>query len=369
MAIKDKLYSMIPMEEIEQSAQTQIYDVLALPCLKKLAIMPDVHAGYDLVIGGVALLDDHISPSFVGYDIGCGMVFVSTGVKTSEIFPDERAKVELFHKIQHSIPSGFSCRKDRDYGFPKFKSAAGNKDLTVRVNDKVESQSGTLGGGNHFIEIGENLAGEVCITIHSGSRNAGHTIGGFYMKMGRLFPLGSLMGQAYLQDMDYALQFALYNRELMLREVLALMKFKDRDIKRIMAGMVNENHNHAVVTPEGVLHRKGATPADLGQFGIIPANMRDGVYITRGLGNQEYLSSASHGCGRRMGRKEAKRSLDLGEFKAQMAGIVSTADKNVLDEAPGAYKDINEILSYQQDVVIEVIDFVKPLINVKAQGD
>jgi len=369
MAITDKLHSLIPMEQIEPSALTQILDVLSLDCLKKLAIMPDVHTGYDLVIGGVALLDGHISPSFVGYDIGCGMVFISTGVRTSDLLPDKRARVGLFQKIQNLIPSGFSSSKTKDHGFGRFVSPSGNKELISRVTDKVESQAGTLGGGNHFIEIGENRAGEVCITIHSGSRNVGHSIGSFYMKQGRLFPLDSDMGRAYRQDMNYALEFALYNRETMLRTVLALMSFSEQDVKRIMAGMINENHNHAVETPEGILHRKGATPAELGQLGIIPANMRDGVYITRGLGNKEYLSSASHGCGRRMGRKEAKRTLDLQEFKGQMAGIVSTADKTILDEAPGAYKEISAVIAYQEGVVIEVVDFVKPLINVKAQGE
>lgn len=365
----DKLKLLIPLEEIEPSALTQIHDVLSLDCLKKLVIMPDVHTGYDLVIGGVALLDDHISPSFVGYDIGCGMVYISTGIRTADLLPDSRAKVGLFQKIQNLIPSGFASRKSKVFGFPKFVSPSGNKDLITRVNDKVENQAGTLGGGNHFIEIGENRSGEVCITIHSGSRNVGHSIGGYYMKQGRLFPLNSDLGRAYQHDMNYALNFALYNRETMLRTVLALMNFNEQDITRIMTGMVNENHNHAVVTTDGVLHRKGATPADLGQIGIIPANMRDGVYITRGLGNQEYLSSASHGCGRRMGRKEAKRSLDLEEFKGQMERIVSTSDKTTLDEAPGAYKDITSVIAYQEGIVIEVIDFVKPLINIKAQGD
>ena len=113
--------------------------------------------------------------------------------------------------IQNLIPSGFASRKSKDFGFPKFVSPSGNNDLITRVNDKVENQAGTLGGGNHFIEIGENRSGEVCITIHSGSRNVGHSIGGYYMKQGRLFPLNSDLGQAYLHDMDYALNFALYN--------------------------------------------------------------------------------------------------------------------------------------------------------------
>ncbi len=133
--------------------------------------------------------------------------------------------------------------------------------------------------------------------------------------------------------------------------------------------MINENHNHAVVTDEGVLHRKGATPAELDQPGIIPANMKDGVYITRGLGNREYLSSASHGCGRRMGRNQAKKQLDLDNFRRQMKDVVSIADRSTLDEAPDAYKSIEEVLAMQEGIVIDVTDFVRPLINIKAQGD
>jgi len=364
----EKLKLLIPMEEIEQTAQQQIYDILGLDCLKTLAIMPDVHAGYDLVIGGVALLDGNISPSFVGYDIGCGMCHLSTGVQASEMFPTLESKEALFHKIVEHIPSGFACRKAGDNGFHKFDSLTGNKQLIDRVNDRVAMQSGTLGGGNHFIEVGENRNGEVCVTIHSGSRNAGHTIGEYYMRKGRMFPLDSELGQAYYHDMEYALQFALYNRKMMLVSVLEVMGLGYQSTK-LLKDMVNENHNHAVVTSDGVLHRKGATPADMGQMGIIPANMRDGVYITRGLGNKEYLASASHGCGRVMGRKEAKRSLDVEEFKHQMQGIVSCAGATTLDEAPNAYKNIDRVIALQAGVVIDIVDFVKPLINVKAQGE
>ncbi len=363
-----KLKTLLPMEFIEQSAQQQIYDVLSLDCLKTLAIMPDVHAGYDLVIGGVALLDGHISPSFVGYDIGCGMIHVSTGIKVSDILPDAKSREDLFTKVLDAIPTGFSCRKNSDNGFAVFQSRTNDKDLIARINEKVSTQAGTLGGGNHFIEIGENRTGEACITIHSGSRNVGHTIGGYYMRKGRMFELESELGQQYLQDMNYALEFALYNRKLMLISILELMGLGYKS-KQILSGMINENHNHAVVTPDGVLHRKGATPADQGQLGIIPANMRDGVYITKGLGNPEFLSSASHGCGRVMGRKEAKRSLDIDVFKGQMEGIVLCVGASTLDEAPGAYKDINEVIARQEGVVVEVVDFVKPLINVKAQGE
>lgn len=368
MSVMDKLKTLIPMEQIEQSAQQQVFDVLRLDCLKKLAIMPDVHAGYDLCIGGVALLDGMISPSFVGYDIGCGMCYVDTGATVAELFPRGRDDMEkVQRKILEVTPTGFSSLPSPS-DVMVYSSGHLPKEVSARVKEKSRQQIGTLGGGNHFIEIGENGSGHVVITIHSGSRNVGHTIGGWYMKQGRMFPLESELGQMYQLDLKFSLDWALENRKQMILQVLDCLVLGWQS-KKILATMVNENHNHAVVTPDGVLHRKGATPADAGQLGIIPANMRDGVYITKGLGNAEYLSSASHGCGRKMGRNQAKKSLDLATFKAQMEGVVSIADKTTLDEAPDAYKDIKGVLSLQEGIVVEVIDHAKPLINIKAQGD
>ncbi|QOX80892.1 RtcB family protein (plasmid) [Trichlorobacter lovleyi] len=356
------------MEQIEQSAQQQIYDVLRLDCLKKLAIMPDVHAGYDLCIGGVALLDGMISPSFVGYDIGCGICYVDTGVTAAELFPRGRKDMELVQrKIMERIPTGFSSLSSPVDGMV-YDATHLPKDVSSRAKEKSRQQMGTLGGGNHFIEIGENRAGNIVVTIHSGSRNVGHTLGGYYMKQGRMFPLDSELGQMYQQDLQFSLDWALENRRQMILEILDCLVLGYQS-KKILATMVNENHNHAVVTGEGVLHRKGATPAEAGQLGIIPANMRDGVYITEGLGNDTYLSSASHGCGRKMGRNQAKKTLDLEQFQGQMKDVVSIADKTTLDEAPGAYKDIKGVLALQEGVVVTVVDFARPLINIKAQGD
>ncbi len=142
----------------------------------------------------------------------------------------------------------------------------------------------------------------------------------------------------------------------------------------LMKTVINENHNHAV--PYGLkpgssinenlfLHRKGATPANKGQLGVIPGNMRDGVYVTKGLGNEEYLSSASHGAGRKMGRKKAKKTLDHNRFKQQMHGITCSTDKSILDEAPDAYKKIEDVLKMQVEIVVDIVDHIKPLINVK----
>lgn len=366
MSILDKFVSLIPMEEIEQSAQKQIYDVLRLDCLKKLAIMPDVHAGYDLPIGGVALLDGYISPSFVGFDIGCGMCHLSLDIPYTDISKDELEA--LYRNILRVIPTGFSSHvHSKDY-LIKFNSAVLNKQTVERVREKADFQLGTLGGGNHFIEVGHNKYGKLCLTIHSGSRNVGHTIGGAYMKLGRLFSIDSELGQAYLHDMNYALDWALENRLQMMRRVLGVLGSKPwQNADKLLKQVINENHNHAVITPDGILHRKGATPADKDQLGIIPANMRDGVYITKGLGNKEFLSSASHGCGRTMGRNVAKKTLNYAKFVVQMEGIVCSTDRSILDEAPEAYKDVNYVLKAQEGITVEVIDYIKPLLNIKAQ--
>jgi len=361
MSKLDKLQSMVPMEEIEQSAQQQIYDVLSLECLKKLAIMPDVHAGYDLPIGGVALLDGMISPSFVGFDVGCGMCSVDTNIPQYELSKDNLK--QLYDDIVKTIPTGFSSLDKSDYHFEYVIHSHMPKEVKQRVKEKSVMQLGTLGGGNHFIEIGiSQNTGTYCVTIHSGSRNVGHTIGGWYMKQGRMFPLLSDLGLSYLGDMNFALEWALYNRLKMINKICKILGVTYKSNL-----LINENHNHAIITKEGVLHRKGATPADAHQLGIIPANMRDGVYITKGLGNEKFLSSASHGCGRTMGRNAAKKNLDYDKFVGQMEGVVCSTDRSILDEAPEAYKDINYVMKAQEGITIDVVDFIKPVLNIKAK--
>jgi len=289
----------------------------------------------------------------------CGMCSLDTGIKAASV----TTLRGIYNDILKVIPTGFSSHtKDQGYDWVLFSDVM-DVNTHQRVQAKVGTQLGTLGGGNHFIELGENQKGNLCVTIHSGSRNVGHTIGGWYMKKGRLFPLESELGQAYLQDMNFALEWALENRLRMMTQVLQCLGLHPNQLAN---RVINENHNHAVVTPEGVLHRKGATPADLGQLGVIPANMRDGVYITEGLGESYYLSSASHGCGRVMGRNQAKKTLDYQEFKDGMQGIICSTNRSILDEAPAAYKDINYVLAKQEGVTVSVIDHIRPLLNIKA---
>ncbi|MBU1001478.1 MAG: RtcB family protein [Proteobacteria bacterium] len=353
----DRLRLTIPLEQIEGGAREQIERTLALPCLKVLAIMPDVHVGYDLPIGGVALLDGHIWPGAVGYDIGCGMCHVLTEKPLAEL-PDLH---QVYNRILQLIPVGFETHKKKT-GFDKFPNVSGDGKLNDVVREKAPIQLGTLGGGNHFIEIGVNPYDIVGITIHSGSRHPGWQIGDYYMKKTKgPVPVDSAIARAYVQDMEWALEYALENRAAMMRRCLEALGLGED----LMQGMINENHNHAEITPAGVLHRKGATPAESGQLGIIPANMRDGVWITRGLGNEFFLCSASHGAGRTMSRKKARQAIDFRSFMAQMEGIVAPVEPRLLDEAPDAYKKIDDVLKAQDGVLVDVIDHFRPVLVVK----
>jgi tRNA-splicing ligase RtcB len=174
-------------------------------------------------------------------------------------------------------------------------------------------------------------------------------------------------GQQYLNDMNFALDYALENRKIMMEKVLTLFNYNYKDISYLIHHtMVNENHNHAIVDHNQVLHRKGATPAEKGQIGIIPGSMKTGVYVTEGLGNDEYLQSASHGAGRKMSRGVAKKKITMERFKEQMNGIVAKVEHSTKDEAPDAYKNLHTIIKEQEGIVIKTIDHSSPLINVKA---
>jgi len=375
----DKLEMLLPMEEVEYEAQQQIYAALDHDFVKKMAVMPDAHTGYTMIIGGVALCDNVISPEYVGYDLSCGVACVITNLKAHKF--NKNKLVKIYNKIVERIPVGFNCHEEaQDYvefggagcQFNHMVAKPKQKLNNQRVNDRVRMQLGTLGGGNHYISIGVNRDGFISIDLHSGSRNVGHQIATFYMALSKLvdtdlpagfFHLNNVYGQAYLKDLKYAEQYALDNRKHMMGVILNILGL---DMVDYVDDMINENHNHAVVMDEGmVLHRKGATPADKGQKGLIPINMKDGTYITVGLGNDKYLSSASHGAGRKMGRKKAKENLSMEKFEKHMKGIVCNASKDTLDESPDAYKNGDTVIGYQDGIVVDVIDHIKPLINVK----
>jgi tRNA-splicing ligase RtcB len=232
---------------------------------------------------------------------------------------------------------------------------------------------GTLGGGNHFIEIGKDETNKVWIIIHSGSRGVGHGIATEYVRLadpeGKVrdghygFRVDSDNGQAYINDLNWALEYALINRQQMLISVLDAMAFYC-DGHGEWDHLINRNHNHAEEKDGLWIHRKGATHAEDGMMGVIPGNMRDGSFIVRGKGNPDSLYSSSHGAGRVMGRKQAERELNVEDFKATMQGVTALVDESTLDESPLAYKDIFEVMRLQADLV-DTIHHVTPLINVK----
>lgn len=367
----EKLKTLIPLIQLDWGAKEQIYAALELDFLKTLAIMPDCHKGYLLPIGGVALLDGVISPEYVGFDIGCGMCHVATDIDVVDL-GGWNDKIDIFNRIYKRVPIGVGQSNELSSNYKHFESASDNKELNQRVNAKQYIQLGTLGSGNHFIEIGSNRKNKVCVTIHSGSRNPGYSIAGYYMHMSnqedKHLPNGFLdlnndLGKAYEEDLRFGLQYALDNRMIMMGIVLDILGVFN--VPKYLKASINENHNHAVETPDGFLHRKGATPAEKGVLGVIPGTMKSGVYVTMGLGNEEFLSSASHGAGRRFGRKEAQRQITLEQHQGWMEGIVAKVDNSTIDESHKAYKNLATIIGYQEGIVIDVVDYVKPLINVK----
>ena len=342
------------------------------------ALMPDAHAGYSLPIGGVVLTKDVVVPAWVGYDIGCGM----RGVRTN-IIKDDMTKerlVELKELILKAIPMGTNKHKScvaHERKFPRLQGI-----FTEVGKDIFETrgwgQLGTLGGGNHFVEIGYDEENWVWVCVHSGSRGVGHALATLYMNLAAkeagvmksnvegAFPLqvGTELFDNYMQDMSAALIWSEYNRMLMTDAVVdALGKvFKDKIVSK---HVIDNIHNTAIKGADGqFLHRKGATAAGTDEEGIIPGNMRDGFFVVKGLGNKGSMCSASHGAGRVMSRGEAKKAVDLEEFQKEMAHVVTNITAHTTDEAPSAYNDIFEVMKSQEDCV-KIVHHVKPLLNLK----
>lgn len=376
-----KLATLADLDQVDQGALDQAAAALEKPFLERLVLLPDVHTGYELPVGAVAALRDHVAPAYVGYDIGCGMCCLVLNHKAETLAGREQDTLE---RLVKAVPLGSaSHRRARDY--PAFVSRAGDRKLDDAVNKKLGFQLGALGGGNHFIEVGvvdwerapagrsvlPSLLGRLAVTVHSGSRGAGHTVAQWHMRQAKkaetpgFFRAGARQGKAYLADALFMQDYALANRRAIMRTVLEVLGLED---VQDMNGLINENHNHVEARGGLYLHRKGATPAERGQWGVIPGNMRDGVYLTRGLGNAAHLWSASHGAGRALSRTAAKASLRLADFRRTMAGVAAVVGKGTLDEAPMAYKDLEVVMAAQEGIVIEAMARIRPLVNVKAKG-
>ncbi|MFW6343666.1 MAG: RtcB family protein, partial [Sediminispirochaetaceae bacterium] len=335
--------------------------------------------GFGMPIGGVLATEEVVIPNAVGVDIGCGMIAVQTDIEDfapGELDPLSRA-------IRKEIPAGFSHHKTAQ----PWEGFSGAPDIPVvqRELESARRQIGTLGGGNHFIELQKGDDGHVWIMLHSGSRNFGYTIAKEFGKIARseaekkgldlpdtqLAPLflDTEEGRNYFEAMEYAQRFAAASRARMVEKVQEILERYRPEVGYLET--VNIHHNFAALEvhygKEVVIHRKGATAARRGQKGIIPGSQGTSSYIVEGLGNPESFESCSHGAGRVMGRKAAQRNLDLKEEQARLdrKGIYhnlrTTKD---LDEAAGAYKEIDTVMAAQTDLVRPLVK-LEPLAVIK----
>lgn len=359
---------------VEASAMVQIENLARLPFMyHHLAVMPDVHTGMGMPIGGVLACVDAVIPNAVGVDIGCGMCAVKTSIKTADIDYLEFRK-RVLSKVREIIPLGMSHHKQ-----PQDESlmpTGYDVDLMWVVKEQYQSalrQLGTLGGGNHFIEFQRDEEDNLWIMIHSGSRNIGKMVGDYYNKKAvalnkkwhsevypsmrlAFLPFHSPEFGEYWREMQYCIDFALCNRRLMMSRIQDVLASVFPQIE--FEPMINIAHNYAAwETHFGknvVVHRKGATFAGKGTIGIIPGSQGTASYIVEGLGNPESFNSCSHGAGRVLSRTAAINQLDM-EAEVQRLnerGIIhAIRNKSDLQEAPSAYKDIDEVINNQLDLI------------------
>ena len=369
------------LDDIENGALEQAKNLANLPFIfRHIAIMPDSHQGYGMPIGAVMATQGAVVPNAVGVDIGCGMCAVKTSIKEIDELTLKKimgGSKEFKGGIRCSVPVGrnHQSKKQNASLMPELKGGA-FPNVEIEFSSALK-QIGTLGGGNHFIEIQKGSDGFVWIMIHSGSRNLGYKIAKYYNNLAvtlnekwfssvpkkwelAFLPLDSEEGQSYLNEMQYCVDFALANRALMMENVKQAMIDVVDDVS--FDDMINIAHNYAVMEhhfgKNVMIHRKGATKAYLDQLGIIPGSQGTSSYIVRGLGERESFMSCSHGAGRKMGRKQAQRELSLESEKSRldaMGVIHSIRNTKDLDEAAGAYKDITTVMENQTDLVsIEV---------------
>lgn len=356
-------------EVLEAEALAQFESAMQQPFVVQGALMPDAHTGYALPIGAVIATEDKVLPAWVGYDIGCGMCALPTTFAPDAVRAEAPA---IFKRVYQTIPVGFA-HNAHDTPWPAGRQLGRSDMLQTLFEKNGLRQLGSLGSGNHFAEIGADEANQVWIILHSGSRGIGHSVASHYMRLasgdGKAreghfgFNTRTPEGKAYIQDVAFCLAFALENRLEMMRRIVAVLESLLPGQPRWSA-LINRHHNHAEQKDGLWLHRKGATHAEAGMMGVIPGNMRDGSFIVRGLGNPESLYSSSHGAGRVLGRKEAKRRLSLHDFTRTMSGIVARINDDTLDESPFAYKDIFSVMAQQHDMV-EVVAHVRPILNIK----
>ena len=368
-------------DEIEESALVQIQNLSDHPLVLHTSIMPDCHCGYGMPIGGVIATRDGVIPNAVGVDIGCGMRAVQT---TLEGISDRDLR-KIMGLIRERVPVGFNHKKDKveDSLMPRGPEVFSEGFIVDKEYNNAKGSLGTLGGGNHFIEIQQDENGLIWFMIHSGSRNLGYKVAKHYNTIAyglnrmwyqdrsvkdelAFLPKGTKEYDRYLAEMNYCLLYAEANRRMIAERVIsAFLEVIGEEFDVIHSKDVY--HNYAAMEHHKghsyLVHRKGATRAREGEIGIIPGSQGTASYIVQGKGNVDSLMSCSHGAGRKMSRAEAKKtlSLDAEIEKLDEIGVIhSVRHWNDLDEAPGSYKDIEEVMRQQEDLV-SIVHKLKPL--------
>ncbi len=360
--------------DVEESAMEQIVNLTKLPFLfHHLAIMPDVHAGMGMPIGGVLATVDAVIPNAVGVDIGCGMCAVKTSWRVEEISLDVLRK-KIMRGIRKAIPLGKEHhKKAQDENFMPQGHDIDSMTVVSRQYISATKQVGTLGGGNHFIELQRDEEGKLWVMIHSGSRNLGKQVGDYYNRLAAtlnerwhsvvnpelrlaFLPLKTKEFNDYWAEMQYCVDFALCNRRLMMERIKEVLADALPGIE--FEPMINIAHNYAAwehhYGKNVIVHRKGATLAREDVVGIIPGSQGTASYIVEGLGNPESFCSCSHGAGRVMSRTKAVQSLSLQDEIKRLddQGIVhAIRTVHDLEEAAGAYKDIEQVINNELDLV------------------
>lgn len=378
------------LESVESAALAQLRNIASLPWVfHHVAAMADVHLGVGATVGSVVATKDAISPAAVGVDIGCGMAAVRTSLYAHNL-PDSlrglRADIEAAIPVGPNGHTNFAWTRIRGLSqHAAFLMGDAFAALSPQVQDlhsKAGHQLGTLGGGNHFIELCIAHDESVWLMLHSGSRNIGKCLAEIHIEKAQTlahnvhledrdlaaFLVNTPEMKAYRKDLYWAQEYARLNRLVMLDIYMDIIRsfFGGPDVA--FATPITCHHNYVAEESHFGEHvfvtRKGAISAKAGELGIIPGSMGTASYIVKGLGNPESYCSASHGAGRRMSRGAAKRHFTAADLEAQTAGVECRKDLGVLDEIPGAYKDIDEVMSNQDDLV-EIVTRLKQVMCVK----
>jgi tRNA-splicing ligase RtcB (3'-phosphate/5'-hydroxy nucleic acid ligase) len=379
---------------VEDVAMQQLRNVATLPWIKGLAVMPDVHYGKGATVGSVIAMRGAVCPAAVGVDIGCGMSAVRTSLTANDL-PGDLSR--LRSRIEQAIPVGRGLHADpvdpaRLGGGAAGGGAAGWEDFWERFggvaeavkfrHERARRQMGTLGSGNHFVEVCTDTTGAVWLMLHSGSRNIGKELADHHIGVAHGLPhnqglvdrdLAVFIARtpqmaAYRGDLYWAQEYARRNRTVMMALLKDVVRKEFRKAKPHFEDEISCHHNYvAEERYEGVdllVTRKGAIRAGAGEHGIIPGSMGTGSYIVRGLGNTAAFNSASHGAGRRMSRNAARKRFSAQDLQRQTQGVECRKDSGVVDEIPAAYKPIEQVMAHQKDLV-EVVAQLKQVVCVK----